>query len=108
MNQSQDPAMAASLLDEIEGPVRPEHLPRVIDQLGSVLEQMLDVVPEFEGGSQFVKQLGADLACLRNASREACCRAGVSWTSEYDKEALAAAPLRRKEKTDDPTAGCAT
>jgi len=81
-----DLTIGASLLDEIEEPVKAEHLPRAIDRLGSVLEQMLDVVPEFEGGSQLVNQLGAELACLRNAAREACCRAGVSWTSEYDKE----------------------
>jgi hypothetical protein len=86
VKQVQNLTMDVSLLDKIEGPVKAEHLPRAIDRLGSVLERMLDVVPEFKGGSQLVNQLGADLACLRNAAREACCRAGVSWTSEYDKE----------------------
>jgi hypothetical protein len=86
VKQSQNLTVDVSLLDEIEGPVKAEHLPRAIDRLGSVLERMLDAVPEFEGGRQLVNQLGADLACLRNAAREACCRAGVSWTSEYDKE----------------------
>ena len=86
VKQSQNLTVDVSLLDEIEGPVKAEHLPRAIDRLGSVLERMLDAVPEFEEGRQLVNQLGADLACLRNAAREACCRAGVSWTSEYDKE----------------------
>lgn len=80
------PDAVVPLLDEIQGAIRSEHLPRTVDRLNSALERMLEAMPEFEGGGGLVDQLGEEMACLRDAAREACRQAGVPWTSKFEQE----------------------
>jgi hypothetical protein len=80
------PGAIVSLLDEIQGPIGARHLSRTIDRLETALERMLEAMPEFGGGGPLVDQLGEEMAFLRAAAREACCLAGVPWTSTFEQE----------------------
>ncbi len=97
------PGPARFLLDEIEGPLRAEHLPRALDRLETVLEQILDAMPAFEGGEELVVQLGTEVACVRDAAREACLLAEVPWRSARDRDRwlrwLGMAPASEAEST---------
>lgn len=88
MSQPQDarPDAINSLLDEIQGPIGAEHLPRTVDRLEIALERMLEAMPEFDGGGLLVEQLGEEMAFLRVAAREACRRADIAWTSKIEQE----------------------
>lgn len=75
-----------SLLDEIEGPIRAEHLPRTIDRLENALEKMLKAMPEFDGELPLAAQLATEMASLHEAAREACRLARIPWASAFERE----------------------
>jgi exonuclease VII small subunit len=74
------------LLDEIQGPILAEHLPRTIDRIESAIARLLETMPEFKGGGTLIEKLGEEMACLRFAAREACREAKVPWTSKFEEE----------------------
>jgi hypothetical protein len=80
------PSIAGSLLDEVDGPIVAEQLPRALDRLEIVLMEFLDAMPEFDGGSPFVEQLGTEMAGVRDAAREMCRRVGIPWKSRLEEQ----------------------
>lgn len=80
------PSITGSLLDEVKGPIVAEQLPRALDRLETVLREFLDAMPEFEGATPFVEQLGIEMAGVRDAAREMSRRAGVPWKSELEEQ----------------------
>ena len=80
------PSITGSLLDEVDGPIVAEQLPRALNRLEIVLKEFLEAMPEFEGGGPFVEQLGTEMAGVRDAAREMCRRAGVPWKSKLEEQ----------------------
>jgi hypothetical protein len=78
------PAVTGSILDEVVGPIRAEHLPRVFDRLSVALECMIETMPEFEGGGPLVEQLATEMASMREATRLVCHRLTIPWASYGD------------------------
>ena len=91
----------------ITGLICADHLPGFIDRVEHAIHRLLDAVPDFEGGDRLAGQLGTEIANLRESARDACRRAGVSWTSEYDQRrteeirARIFGPLRSAVATDE-------
>lgn len=73
------------LLDEIEGPIRAEHLSATLRRTEVALEKLLEGVPDFDGSIPLVERLGAEFACLREAAREACRQGGLPWDRERER-----------------------
>jgi hypothetical protein len=90
---------ARSLLDEIEGPIGPEHLSRALDRAEDAIERLADAVPEFEGADPLAGQLGADLYCLREAAREVARAFGLPWNHARDLQQARARFDRERQRS---------
>src|SRR4029077_14941556 len=82
---SLSPIPIRSLLDEIQGPIRAEHLPRALDRLEDTLGRILHAMPELEDGGPLREQPGEEMAFLRLAAREACRQSNIRWISKFER-----------------------
>lgn len=88
MSSSSAPVPASGvccLLDEVEGPIRADHLSAALERTETALERLLEGMPEFDGSGLLVERLGMEFGCLREAAREACCQAELPWDRDRER-----------------------